>query len=128
MEQEFTCHRCGKVYPVLPIAPGYGKDDQDNKICYACCGEIDKDNMKAWESYTLYLTSELEDGGKKKWYASNWPGTLRLPIHHEPVRGRHNWCGVRYDVWFKCNDEEWHGTQFGDNTQILHCKKLKPAK
>jgi len=40
--------------------------------------------------------------------------------------GRHNFGLTRYDVWFDGKDGHiWHGVQYGDNAQILHCKRTK---
>jgi hypothetical protein len=40
--------------------------------------------------------------------------------------GRHNIAGVRYDVWFRGPDGHvWWGVQYGDMTQICHCKRTK---
>ena len=57
----------------------------------------------------------------------NWPGTLRFPAHVR--KGRHNIAGSRYDVWFAGPDGfQWHGVQYGDNTQICHCKRTKQVR
>ena len=33
-------------------------------------------------------------------------------------------AGKRLDVWFYGPDGYiWHGVQYGDNTQIVHCKR-----
>lgn len=36
------------------------------------------------------------------------------------------WTGVRYDTWFTGPDgKQWHAVQYGDNTQIAHCRRTK---
>lgn len=55
---------------------------------------------------------------------TNWPGTLNLPINTIKV-GRHNIARRRYDFWFTFESANWHGVQYGDNTQLAHCRKVK---
>lgn len=55
---------------------------------------------------------------------TNWPGSLSFPCIVR--KGRHNIARVRYDANFAGPDgNRWHGVQYGDNTQIIHCKRLK---
>jgi hypothetical protein len=106
---------------------GYGfEPGTSRKICYACCTENDKAQMRKDGKTTLYLTKrETEtDYPSATHFASNWPGSLKLPIYGVRV-GYHNIARRRYDVWFTFEGQNWHGTQYGDNTQILHCKKVK---
>ena len=104
---------------------GYGTDEHGKRHCYACCAERDRASMIETGKATLYLTVESESrdgfGGK----VTNWPGSLvfRTGRVH---KGRHNIAGTRYDAWFKGPDgKEWHAVQYGDNTQIAHCKRVK---
>jgi hypothetical protein len=69
---------------------------------------------------TLYLASTKERNPD----ITNWPGTLRFRAF-AVLKGRHNIAGTRYDVYFRVNGAEWHGVQYGENTQILHCKRTK---
>lgn len=118
---------------------GYGTDREGKTYCYACCAERDKADMIETGRATLYLT--MPDNHPTKpgnmWgyhYAepipgdctvSNWPGSLKLKTHCARVGG-HNMTGKRYDVWFTGPDgANWHGVQYGDNTQICHCRRLK---
>lgn len=58
-----------------------------------------------------------------KYFITNWPGTLEFPALQ--VRsGRHNIAGTRIDVWFFVGKQQWHGVQYGEWTQICHCKRL----
>lgn len=74
----------------------------------------------------------MDKHGKTTLYLSNgevtnWPGTLRFPLWSSK-RGRHNIAGTRKDVWFKDGSGNmWHGVQYGEFTQICHCKRLKSA-
>ena len=72
--------------------------------------------MRNHGKIALYLTDEG---------VTNWPASLVFPVRYRRI-GRHNWAGKRYDVWFTGPDgKPWHGTQYGDNTQIIHCKRVK---
>jgi len=130
----FHCDYCKRnLHHDSDFTTGYGRDyDTGDIICFQCCGEQDKDTMaecKPGDKFTLYLT--LYNGWSKDRKlvdfpkVSNWPGTLKFRVQSW-VTGRHNWGLNRYDVWFKDHTGAWWwGVQYGDNTQIVHCKKLK---
>ena len=113
----FRCSACHTVKPVKHSGgTGYGYDRDDNLVCYACCSERDKRDMRANGRATLYLSQDK---------VTNWPGTLAFPVA-ERRTGYHNIAGKRYDVWFRGPDRAlWHGVQYGDNTQICHCRRIK---
>lgn len=106
--------------PHEPFTRGYGKDENGNRYCYECCAEQDRRHMIEAGVITLYLTTTTAPAE-----AINWPGSLRFLVRH--VRhGCHNIARTRYDVWFDGPDGHlWHGVQYGDYTQILHCKRTK---
>lgn len=120
----FTCDQCGEHKEhKSEFSTGYGKNDAGQKICFACCGVNDRRDLlalpiggKTW----LYLS--YNDG---KYYVSNWPGTLKIPVRYMR-EGRHNIARKRYDVWFSLDGLQFHGVQYGDNTQVLHIKRIKP--
>lgn len=131
----FTCHRCRVTKPIRDegLVVGYAKDDKDNYLCYECCGEIDRDYMLEQGKITLYLTCEPTwkerslEGRKQAGIVSNWPGTLKFTCRTRV--GDHNIARYRYDCWFTGPDGYiWHGIQYGDNTQICHCKRTKERK
>lgn len=107
--------------------PGAGRDAQGKTHCYACCAEQDKQTMRNDSRITLYLTHDKPYSphcyidGK----VTNWPGSLSLPCRILYRKDGHNWGIARYDVWFKLEDSHWHGVQYGENTQLVHCRKLK---
>lgn len=121
MTHTFTCDRCNQVKTHTDsISTGYGTTTDGKKHCFACCGETDKEYMDTHKRITLYLTEK--DG---QHYVTNWPSTLSYKTGHVQV-GRHNIAGKRYDVWFRDYQGKcWHGTQYGDNTQLCHCKQVK---
>lgn len=120
MNKTFICSVCNQEKPTQASGgTGYGYDKNDNKICYVCCGQIDKEEMQKTGRATLYLTQE---NGQNK--VTNWPGTLVFKPYYSKT-GRHNIAGRRYDVWFTFDGKPWRGTTYGDNTQICHCRRIK---
>jgi hypothetical protein len=120
---------------------GYGVHADGSKHCYACCAEQDKKTMRDTGRTVLYLSMSGDANtahgttlarpicgsyyyGQHR--VTNWPGSLELPVHGIKV-GRHNIAGRRYDFWFAFEGTQWHGVQYGDYTQIAHCKRLKSA-
>lgn len=83
--------------------------------------EMELSAIRATGRAVLYLT-----GKPGEYEVTNWVGSMRL----KPWRvrkGRHNIAGTRYDVWFNLDGATWHGVQYGENTQIVRCKRLKQA-
>ena len=103
------------------ITAGYGTNRQGQKMCYFCCAENDKERMRNCGQITLYLT-RVDTIPR----ITNWPASLifdKITIS----RGRHNWGLIRYDCWFIFEDYYWHGIRYGDNTELVHCKRTKKA-
>lgn len=101
------------------IGTGYGRDAADGRTyCYACCADRERARMVESGRATLYLSTATRE-------ITDWPGMLRfraLSIR----KGRHNIARTRYDVGFVGPDgQPWHGVQYGDNTEIIHCKRVK---
>jgi len=97
---------------------GYGITPDGGKHCWDCCAKYDRQRMIDTGKIILYLTRKGNID-----IATNWPGTLSFNVS-VPSVGRHNLAHVRYDVWFRGPDnKQWHGVQYGYNTQILHCKR-----
>lgn len=133
-ETTYICFGCEKILPLIdpkkPHIGNYGKDDKGNRFCFACCGKRDLEQIKNEDRITLYLTMPTHGArmnGQIKFFdgkVSNWPGSLS--IHATGRVGNHNIAGNRYDIWF--TDPfgiKWHGVQYGDMTQLVHCRKLK---
>lgn len=110
---------CGHLpSPHDKYTTGYGEMDS-KKYCWTCCADHDRKVMEKHGKITLYLMDI--DGLQGK--VTNWTGYLSWPCK---IRlGKHNIARVRRDVWFKVNSDVWHGVQYGDDTQICHCRKLK---
>lgn len=108
-----TCVMCGKE------TAEYGKMN-DKFYCYDCCAVLDTQQMKDTNQIVLYLDQDQENN----YFVSNWPGTLKIMVE-EIKKGKHNIAKTRYDVWFSYAGKNWHGVQYGEWTQLCHCKAVK---
>lgn len=124
-----NCAVCG-----VEIKEGQSaKTSEGQRICYACCAERDKQQMREDGQITLYLTGVAPLHSNRhsyvidpKWKIGNWPGSLEFrPMGQSVKVGNHNLAGVRYDVWFIFEGWVWHGFSIGNNTELLHCKRTK---
>jgi 3D (Asp-Asp-Asp) domain-containing protein len=123
---QFICGVCGKDKTCTSEgATGYGIRPDGKKVCYECCADEDREWMRTHDRTTLYLTVSTSPYGVPMGTVSNWPGSLKFKVGYVQT-GQHNIAGKRYDVWFSGPDDtRWWGVQYGDNTQILHCRKVK---
>lgn len=125
-QNRFRCVDCSEIKPVNGQGGTGYAITKSGYVCYACCAVRDRERMETESRMTLYLTNRKSDA--KRWpeyQVGNWAGTLAIPVS-EFRHGRHNMAGSRVDVWFRDHTgREWHGVQYGDNTQIVHCRKLK---
>lgn len=108
-----TCSLCEKP------AADYGTLPSGARICYACAAVEDRRVMRETGRIDLYLV-KARDG----YHVTNWPGTLDI-CARRVRKGSHNIAGTRYDVWFAAEGREWHGVNYGENSQILRCRVLK---
>lgn len=116
----FTCSVCHETKTNTDdFTTGYGVNSNGEKVCFSCCGKMDYDTMTKENRITLYLNTPKDS----VWYLTNWPGTMKIDIRQHK-EGRHNITGKRYDVWFSFAGKKWHGVQYGDNTQLCHCKAV----
>ena len=131
--ETFTCSRCNASKPVQPSGgTGYAVSSEGAKVCYACCADVDRAAMIETGRATLYLTPEnrpTPTGAARYLNARgdvrNWPGTLRFPFSGLTV-GAHNFAGRVYNAYFTGPDgATWVARQYGDNTSIAHCRRLK---
>ena len=123
MSEKVICSRCGKECVPDGVGTGYGiVPDTQEKVCYSCCGKMDERtlmNLKFGEKTVLYL-SENKNGD---WYVTNWPGTLKFKVWAK--EGHHNIARVRRDVWFTMRGHYFHGTQYGNNSELCYIKRVK---
>lgn len=114
----FVCSKCGNVIfkEEGGIGTGYGLTDEDEKVCYACCADVDRENMIKKGRICLYLV-------ENDTAIINWCGTLRFKVKRIK-KGKHNIAGVQRHAWFNGPDGKvWHGNAFGHHSQIIHCKR-----
>lgn len=104
---------------------GYGTDNDGNRNCYECCGTRDREQMIRDGKTILYLSynEHANSPVATTWKITNWPRSLIFPVKSISF-GRHNIARTRTDVWFMADGREWHGVQYGEDTQLLHCKRL----
>lgn len=131
-----TGYGCGKAESIAAHrdAPALKKGEtleRSPAICYPCCGKRDEADMRETGRAVLYLNREaiapaMHAMQSPLWcyYASNWPGTLKIRIGGAVRHSRNNFGAQRTDVWFKWDGADWHGVNVGDG-QILRCKRLK---
>ncbi len=128
--ETLTCSKCGKSLGNVGVIMVHATNGKGEKICYDCCADIDKHFMREHGHMVLYLHDNgllIERNKPNRFEVINWPGTLRFPVTYHKT-GRHNIARKRYDVWFIGPDgKEWHGVQYGDNTQQCRCKRTKHA-
>lgn len=121
-----TVLECGHAAVPKPIGgTGYAETSNGARICYACCAQRDRETMIVEGTsggLPLYLSQRPADG---RWMVGNWPGTLSFPVSYHS-KSRHNIATTRYDVWFNGPDGYlWHGSLYGENTLIVHCKRTR---
>lgn len=129
-----VCADCGLPIkrPANSCSTGYGMIAETQEVvCYDCCGKRDLADLqraKPGDKFTFYLTSDPDDEREGLMAVTNWPGTFKRYVF--PRIGRHNWAGVRRDVWFSvCKPDGsrnyFHGVQYGDDSEICHITCLK---
>jgi len=121
-----TCFTCNQTIPAFKPgdgSTGYANDEHENKICYACCAKADEKYMIEHGRITLYLSRT-----RGSYKVTNWPGSLAFTPRYVS-KGNHNIAGVRYGAWFTGpQGTNWHGVQYGENTQIIHCRRIKATR
>ena len=121
--EKVYCSKCGKECKPDRSCSGYGvMSETGEKVCYACCGEMDEQmllNARPGERFSFYLTGDIQQGH----YVGNWPGSFKIRVY--PRKGKHNIARVRYDFWFTFGKNEFHGVRYGNDTEIAHIRCLK---
>lgn len=92
--------------------------------------ETDKALMRDAGKITLYLVRgpklppKLGSDDRVVAHLVNWDASLSIPTRRIK-RSPHNIARYRYDTWFVFEGDVWHGVQYGDMTQLCHCKRTK---
>src|SRR5690606_2163633 len=91
---------------------GFGRDSKTNAIvCYTCCADRDRETMRKNGKIALYLTTD-KDG---KYQIVNFPSSLKLKVLNSS-QGKHNIAGTVTTVWFKFENTNWIGKQYGNSS------------
>lgn len=83
---KFTCTACKQEKTNdSDFTTGYGKDDKGNKICFDCCGDLDRTKLESLKpkekAYCFYLTKKDNGSGATLNYLTNWPGTFKQLVY-----------------------------------------------
>ena len=137
MSDLHLCKRCG--VGIKDDTSGYGRDNSGAFYCPSCAAVLDHEAMLEHGQYHLYLVETREPRALSTWRywllpsdfkLTNWNG-LDCNYRIRTVKqGRHNIAGKRIDVWFTLPEDEyvWHGVNYGNNSQVLRCKRTKQRK
>lgn len=113
----FVCDRCHKqITHTSDVTTGYSVSKKGEKHCFACCALDDIEQMRRDGKTVLYLYNLSHT-------LTNWPGTLEFHVYRIR-KGKHNIARTRYDVWFTFEKQPWYGVQYGEDTQIVHCRRI----
>lgn len=116
------CKNCGCTITTSEgdVGTGYALSEAGDITCYKCCAESEKQYMIENGRIDLYAVV----GDNYAVEVTNWPGTLRFPVKYLKI-GKHNIAKVRRDVWFDFDGYVWHGVQYGNSSEVCHCRKTK---
>jgi hypothetical protein len=131
MVRWFVCDSCNELMamPAGSGGTGYGRTSDGRFHCYGCCARQEADYMRRTGKADLYLVRDtrkarLAPYAHSGWEVTDWPGQFRRPVTRIE-HGAHNSARTRTDVWFRFEGQAWHGVQYGENTQIVHCRRIK---
>jgi len=114
---------CGHVpSPHSECTTGYGRDHEGKTLCYACCAQMDREQMIRDGKASLYL-SKRDDGT----WVINWPGSLLFPVTYMK-----EWRGWGFGGWYPVqlayftgpDGKEWSIKVQGDQ-QLGRARRLK---
>ena len=122
--KNILCTRCDAV-----CTGKAGYDSKGNPHCYSCCASWERVQMQETGKATLYLGRKQVTTGRGirpgSWEVTDWTGRLRFRVQFI-TQGKHNIASTRTDVHFiGPRGYMWWGVQYGENTQIVHCKRTK---
>jgi len=115
----YICSQCKKECKSDGVGTGYGRNKNNKKVCYSCCGDNDKRdllNSKIGDKFIFYFSGGV---------VTNWPSSLVIKPNYVK-KGGHNWWNCeRHDFWFVLEGKQFWGYQIGPNTEIAHIKRIK---
>ncbi len=121
---KFHCDYCKEDKEYISTTPTGFIKYHNKTICFGCYTRIDIDNMRITGKGILRLHREDTLPSEPLRYTMRNLGTLRLPVNRIITKNyvKHS---TRRDIWFDLYDQIWHGVQYGDFTQLCHCRRLK---
>ena len=111
------CSLCTQPYTADNKLVAYSLSGQ-RTYCLACSSIVENQANAASDRITLYYGYGRAD------VVTNWTGDIRFRVERTKT-GNHNMTGRRADVWFTAYGSRWHGVQYGSDTELLHCTRLK---
>lgn len=123
MVHNFKCSVCGEEKThESDFTTGYGKDKDGNIVCFACCGEQDKQYLRDNGKLSGYFTK----GKDGEYYFTNWPGTFKLRARHIR-KSWHNFAGKdgRTDFIVTFEGKDYYGVQIGHMNECATIKAYK---
>lgn len=132
-----NCEKCGSPFKATRYTTGYGTTKDGKKFCYSCCAELTKEEMRRDGKIMLYFSYDSPNHNPQftssginltasDYKVSDWGDGLSIRPTRVKV-GKHNIAKRRWDVWFQFENTWWYGVNYGDMTQILHCRRVKSA-
>lgn len=119
----FTCDCCKKEkYYISDFTTGYGTNKDGLKLCYDCIAKEDIATLLNAPNGYIKTIALYYDSVKNT--IANWPNSISFPTVNNTT-GYHNIARKQYNFDFKVGDCYFHGTVYGDNTQIASVRKLK---
>lgn len=110
---------CGHSYTPIGFTTGYGVNrDDESRICYTCCFQLELACMAHGQRITGYLASEGST-------ITTWPGEVLARVYREHTSW-HNIGGHLTRVWALDDmGQWWHGTTPGRG-QYARLRLSKP--
>jgi hypothetical protein len=133
IEKTFICNFCKKEFEAYKkdtdftrqiIFPEYDIlycENKPIKVCKKCSKNYWIEYLKAIPvkyKFMMYLVKR-----KDVYYITNWIGAFEKKVYIR--EGRHNITGIRRTFNFSIDNFNYTGTQYGYNSEIAHCYKLK---
>ncbi len=138
---------CGHVLQAQPagsVATGYGRNSRDETLCYACCTDLDREQINRGESLVVYFNFPGEDSaateranrGNRNYRptfapnltgatVSNWPGSTLGTIVSASVY-RHNFGGRFVAIRARMfNGVEYVGRASWDNGSCIRMRRAQ---
>jgi hypothetical protein len=124
-----TCSKRNEEIIASGRSTGYGKDQNDNILCFSCIETIEKEEIANTElggKHLFYFTEEKTGETTFKELVSNWPGNIKYQVYYSR-EGHHNFGLKMISVWFRDHvNNHWYGRIINpDFNQAFYAKRIK---